>query len=466
MRPQLASPVNTEMPDIRPRSGSRFLGLVHLTYAIIGMTLYQDALVSAARALRGAPPLQAGDTEITNTISQMILLSGLLVFLWGYRKVLARAFRPLLPLLVLLALCFFSVLWSSYPDITMRRSVTLTICIFFGVYCYFQFGFSRTVELLATTTAVLAVLSLLVYFLLPEVGRLTAETYHNAMRGVYGQKNALGLAMLMAMNYWLSAIFGGRRLGLLSIIGVVATLACLVMSWAATSLAIFLCVIFLHLQNYSRRSWRLRIVVLYVAAIILFVIAVGFIAAPVEFLGLFNRDLSFTGRVPLWIECIKAWLAKPILGYGYAAFWNKDSVLVQRIWKDIVWEAPGAHNGYLDVLLQLGVVGFAVCLWAWLRVIFGALRAGKKGGFPNICWLVGFIFISVMINLDEGDQPSADEYALLLPVILLTLANVPRTAPNAAQRRAVPDSDLVGAAKSEQAASVRIATNLRAGGEA
>lgn len=432
------------MAPRRVKSPSRVLGLIHFLYVTLGMVLYQDALTSPARILRGAPKLKAGDTEITSTISQVILLSGLFVFLWGYRRELIRALRPLLPLLVLLALCFVSVAWSEFPSVTIRRSVTQAICVFFGVFCYFRYGLAKTVEMLAHTTAVLAVLSIVAYFALPDVGRETAEGYSNALRGVYSQKNATGMAMLIASNYWLSAFFGGRKLSFFAICGALATFACLVMSSSATSLGLFCVTGFVHLFNFARRSWRLRVVVTYAVVMIVFVITVALIAAPAELFGLAGRDLSFTGRVPLWIESIDAWLAKPIFGYGFAAFWVDDSVLVQRIWRDITWPAPNAHDGYIDVLLQFGVVGLAVYLWVWATAIFRAVRARRRRNFPEIYWIVGFILTSLFINLDEGGQPSADEFALLLPIVLLALANAPRKI-HAAVRRKTVDFDLVEA---------------------
>ena len=426
-------------------ASSRLFGFVNLLYAILGMVLYQDALTSAARTLRGAPTLEPGQSEISNTISQAILLCGLIIFLWTHRRALARATRPLLPVLLLIALCLLSFAWSEFPAVTIRRSGSLAICMFFGVYCYYQFGFTKTIEMMANTTAVLAVLSLATYFLLPSIGRETAITYQNAIRGVYSQKNTIGLAMLIASNYWLYAFFAGRKLGFMSLVGMLATLACLVLSFSATSLLIFFVLFGLHLSNYARRSWRLRLVLIFGITVVLLVLAVIVIAAPSEVLGLFGRDLSFTGRVPLWQESIKAWLARPILGYGYAAFWNQDSVLVQGIWKDIDWNAPDAHNGYIDVLLQLGAVGFALCLWMWGKVIGGTFRARKRG-FSDTSWLVGFILISVLMNLDEGSQPSADEYALFLPLILLALGRVPRMPFRAASKHTFDEADLVPAA--------------------
>jgi len=433
------------MAPRREKAPSRFLRLVKYVYAILGMVLYQDALTSPMRVLRGAPRLQSGETEITNTIGQLVVLSGLVFFLWKYRRDLVKSLHFLFPVLAVLALCFLSTIWSGFPPSTLRRSVTLSICFFFGIFCYYQFGLAKTIELMAKTTAVLAVLSLAAYYFMPSLGRETAQNYENAMRGVYSQKNSIGAAMLFASNYFLFAFFARRKIGFLGSIGGLAVLACLALSASATALIIFASLIVLHFRNFIRRWWRLRLLLTYGIATVALVLAVGLIAAPAELLGLMGRDLSFTGRVPLWQMVIHYISLKPIFGYGYAAFWNQSSVLAQTIWRDIGWQAPDAHSGYLDVLLQLGAVGFIFCLWTWGRIISRTRRVAKRGGFPELYWLIGLIIITVIVHLDEGPQPAADEFTLIIPVVMLTLERLLRRPMRAPRRKAATAADLVAA---------------------
>ena len=429
----------------REKAPSRFMRILHYAYTFLGLVLYQDALTSPARFLRGAPKLQSGETEISNTLGQLIILGGVAVFLWKYRHDLAKSLHLLFPIFAVLALCFLSTIWSVYPAMTIRRAVTLSACVFFGIYCYYEFGLAKTVELMAKTTAVLAVLSLLAYYFMPSIGRETAQNYENALKGMYSQKNSIGAAMLLASNYYLFAFFAKRKIGFLGAIGGLAVLVCLALSASATALIIFASLFVVHFRNFIRRFWRLRLVLTYGVSMVVLVLASALIAAPAELFGLVGRDLSFTGRVPLWQNVIHAIMAKPILGYGFAAFWNHDSALVQTIWKYTGWEAPDAHSGYLDALLQLGIVGLAACLWVWSRIVSLALKVSKRGGFPEIYWLVGFTIINVIVNIDEGPQPAADEFTLLLPIIILTLERW-RRRPRPFKRRVPVGAGLVAAA--------------------
>jgi O-antigen ligase len=430
------------MAQAAGKASARDAGLLQYLFAAFGMVLYQDALTTPMRWLRGLPALKPGETEVTNTIGQLLVLVGVFVFLWKYRRSVIASLRVLLPVLILLALCFASAAWSTHPMNSVRRSVTLSICVSFGICCYFQLGLAKTIELLAKTTAVLAVLSLMAYYFVPALGRETALNYENALRGVYSQKNSIGAAMLLASNYFVFAAFGGARFGIFSAMAAAATLACLVLSLSATSLIIFASIVLLNFWHYTERSWRLRVILGYLVAAMTLVVAIALIAAPAEVFALFNRDLTFTGRVPLWQMTLKAVAAKPILGYGFAGFWNTDSVLVQRIWRTIGWNAPDAHNGYIDVLLQLGVIGLALCIWIWGKIISLTGRVAKNRSFKELYWLIGFIIINVVLNLDEGSQPAATQFTLLIPVIILTLVSLQRTGQRV--RRNVSD-DLVAA---------------------
>jgi O-antigen ligase len=72
-----------------------------------------------------------------------------------------------------------------------------------------------------------------------------------------------------------------------------------------------------------------------------------------------GRDWTLTGRTLIWQETWELLQRRPLLGYGYGAFWAEDSEVASRVQEGVGWETPSAHNGYLDLLLELGVIGLA-----------------------------------------------------------------------------------------------------------
>ena len=81
---------------------------------------------------------------------------------------------------------------------------------------------------------------------------------------------------------------------------------------------------------------------------------------------------SLTGRLPLWEELL-SWINKrPFLGYGYMAFWDADRV--EKLSEMFKWEIPHGHNMYLDITLDIGIIGLiAYSIW-----FFSALQRAVK----------------------------------------------------------------------------------------
>ena len=72
---------------------------------------------------------------------------------------------------------------------------------------------------------------------------------------------------------------------------------------------------------------------------------------------------SLTGRLPLWDEVWKSGRHHAMLGFGWGGFWTASRI--DEISRALRWEIPNAHNAYLDLVLNLGVVGLLLYL-AWL----------------------------------------------------------------------------------------------------
>jgi O-antigen ligase len=78
--------------------------------------------------------------------------------------------------------------------------------------------------------------------------------------------------------------------------------------------------------------------------------------------GLLGKQTDLTGRFDIWVlilpEIAKHWL----FGFGYGAFWLGVDSPSQFIIDQLGWIPYQSHNGYLDVLNELGVAGFCLLL--------------------------------------------------------------------------------------------------------
>jgi exopolysaccharide production protein ExoQ len=110
-----------------------------------------------------------------------------------------------------------------------------------------------------------------------------------------------------------------------------------------------------------------------------------------------GQDLGdLSGRVALWAELQHYMDARPVLGYGFGAFWNPDNL--HQVQEVISWAPVVAHNGYIDEVLATGLIGAALCLAFWLAgLAFGLARARDlSDDFAAVvlCWTLLFLLFN------------------------------------------------------------------------
>jgi exopolysaccharide production protein ExoQ len=158
------------------------------------------------------------------------------------------------------------------------------------------------------------------------------------------------------------------------------------------------------------RVWTIYLVTvgLGLAAVIVFCDFDGLMA-------LLGKDATLTGRVPLWGVVLDAAANRPVLGYGYGAFWLDWNTQVNAILKAVNWHLGGSHNGYLDMVLELGVVGLIVSCGLLLSVLRQSLPGVLRGN-PAWASFSAMLTITLVITtfVDETLLHPGDAAGLLL----------------------------------------------------
>lgn len=100
---------------------------------------------------------------------------------------------------------------------------------------------------------------------------------------------------------------------------------------------------------------------------------------------------SLTGRIPIWRHVSSDISERPLLGYGYGAFWT-----AQRIWEYsfiLRWQFNHAHSAYLETMLNNGAFGLAVGLLILVSIGLLAVRAFKQTGD------IGYRFVAAIVTM-------------------------------------------------------------------
>jgi exopolysaccharide production protein ExoQ len=417
-----AAPVETGMafrrwPIQTSTASANWIGWIFVAFTV---TIYTGAMTSSVRFYRGDQQLLPGTTDWINVAPQLVILLGVLLFIIRRWREIVPLLQPLLPYLMVLVLCGLSATWSPYPVVTVRRASSLSICVGFGIYCYIVFGLEDTIRMVGRTIFILSILSVITYVAIPSVGYEVAEGYSSAMRGVFSQKNNLGASMALGISCYLCPVAqrGGSRAGAWA--AILIMLGCIVMSQSATSLLVALLTIVTALGLAMGRLVPTQVTVVAIGAVLLLAVFI-IVFVPDLPLAVIGRDSSLNGRLPLWELSFQAAEDRPWFGYGYYAFWNENARWAEYIWQVIGWPAPSAHNGYLEVVLEIGLVGLAFYAWIWLRVTALAIAALLRSQLPVASWILCYMVIICVLNLDEGTLPYPDQFAVLMPGIICTL---------------------------------------------
>ena len=389
-------------------------------FTYFGLAYYSQGVIAALQAASGdVARTVSGETNLSSTFAQSVILAGLLIAVGCAPGRYLRLCRPLAPLLCIAALALLSVLWSGDPVRTLRRAVALTECMLFGMFLYRTDGLERTIARVGQVCVAMAVLSLLAYVGVPSIGRETALGYERAMRGVFPQKNSMSECMLLGLccfaYKWVEAP-RWQQAGAFALLGL-----CLVLGRGASAIAVAGAVTLAAAWMRLRGKPVLRLGLLFLVGWSAVVLTAALIVFPQDVFALAGRDASLTGRVPLWLAIWPEIMGQPLIGHGYAGFWNADSPTVQMIWRYAGWQAPDAHSSYLDILLQLGAAGLALYIWTWSQLFVRAWPAHRTS-LRSARFVLLYGITLLLIGLDEGVIPIPNAWTALLPVALLAMS--------------------------------------------
>jgi exopolysaccharide production protein ExoQ len=129
-------------------------------------------------------------------------------------------------------------------------------------------------------------------------------------------------------------------------------------------------------------------------------------------------ESTFTGRKMIWDFVFYEIGRKPLLGWGYQSFWlvgpDAPSILDAPGW---VKTMPNGHNGYLDTIVELGYVGFALLLSFVTLTVHACGRLADRDLFRG--WIVLSLVVFIVIsNGLESWWMRAFEYLWVLFLIL------------------------------------------------
>jgi len=360
-------------------------------------------------AIPGIAPNQAN--EMTNTaatglmkmvgVGSQVFVNGAICILalLHFRRMCRFAFAlQWTAAVAVFAIC--STFWSQDVIATARRSIPFALATLFGLYIASRFQIRRQLLLLTWTMVLLAFASIILSVFFPSIGLEASTGHFGNWQGVFTQKNACGRAMVFATAALLS--LRGALIGRFACLCLFLFVLVMSGSRGAWMVEVAVFVSYLLLQGIERFKPSSRTVLLCVSILVTVVTTIAaFVYFPL-IAELIGRDSTLTGRTAIWQQVFGAIMKHPILGYGFAAFWQGmkgESYNVILALRFVIFHA---HNGFLEIWLELGAVGLVLFFMSYMRAWRRLWSILCSETMSNVYWMVFVLLLIGAYDLDEN----------------------------------------------------------------
>ena len=310
-----------------------------------------------------------------------------------------------------------SYLWSLYPEGTVTQTVTY-IQLFMMVWLIWQLASrdreqTRLMQAYVLGTFVSGIDTVYLFI-------IHQESVYQRYAGARLDANDLGLLMALSIpfSYYLLIQSKGMIAWVYRLQLVLAGTTVLLTASRGAALASVFALAIVPLTH-ARLTARQRIAVLLTVSLLVCGALVFVPSTSWERLSTIPLEFSqgtFTGRTVIWAAAWELFRTHPFLGVGANAFrLTVSRILVEPIRADESGtpQAPAAHNTFLSVLVEQGVIGFAL-FCALLG--FLALSLRRLPPFPQKLWVVflGVWVVGVSSLTWEMRKPTWFFFGLLM----------------------------------------------------
>ena len=325
-----------------------------------------------------------------------------------------------------------SIAWSIDVGLTFIGVLqTLIQVSVFGLYFASRFNPKHQLYIIGSALGITVLVNLFYIALLPSIGIHTDDKFMGAWKGFYANKNAFSGVMLwsLAVFYLLSFKDRNRVATKIARVGLFMAPILVILSTSKTALILFIFLL-ASLIIWGRYLWQGRRTVLAVDIALLstLILVGGIISQWVAIVTGLGKDPTLSGRTIIWESAIAQINQKPLFGYGYAAFWTEDNPVARRI-GDALY--PGfytyhSHNGFLDILLNVGWLGLGLFMIGFISTWVLALKYAYKPQSPGDSWPLAVMILVTLYNTTESTLTSDNINWLFYVLAYLSVRIWPR----------------------------------------
>src|ERR1700733_2910952 len=356
-----------------------------LLLAFVGMQPF--ALRNPATDLQTSPYQMTGSGDAIRQVFYLLIFASVVVAAFLRRGfAIATIVPPMLT--VLLGWCLLSAVWAAAPDIALRRAGLAIVVALSAMFCIDSLGVERSLKLWRYVLAGVLIVNWLSIAFVHQAVHLPGEQDPGLVgnwRGLYFHKNIAGaVSAITAILFFFQAL---KERPLLNGAFCAGAIGFTIMTVSKSSIGLLPLAIaagYLYARIWRRGIDR----AIAGTALLLITIACALILATHQhaILHALNDPTELTGRTAIWIGEFSFIRDHPLLGAGFGSFADTGAASLLHAYVADKWvqNISHGHNAYLQMLVTIGLPGFALAILVFLLAPacafwrFDPARAGIK----------------------------------------------------------------------------------------
>jgi exopolysaccharide production protein ExoQ len=305
-------------------------------------------------------------------------------------------------LFLFIGFAFLSILWSDYGFVTFKRIFRLLAEVLTIIsFLLYTDSSDKILKLIKYVFYPYIILTIIVVFTIPGALDPSFHTW----RGFTSHKNTLGQLSLISifLCYILFKIENTQNGKILAAVMLALSIVILFGALSSTSIITFLIIVgfgvILSIDSIFKPIGLGR-----ATSFLVFLILAAFIVAVLIWVpelekiipSVFGKDMTFSGRTDLWNYLLSELSFNHIWGTGFQSFWVVGNKNIMLLYKTFVWLPNQAHNGYIDIYIQSGIIGIILTILIVFSYFINYIKITK----PHP-WVI-FVFITLITNFQES----------------------------------------------------------------
>ncbi|QGW26949.1 O-antigen ligase family protein [Phnomibacter ginsenosidimutans] len=362
-------------------------------------------------------------TRVVKVFSRLMMTGAII---WVYRKIIERGAigsfgwqHQLSPFLyaAYLTLGLISFLWSTavgYSALQWFMDVESFVFAYYFIACfillenYFPGNQVKLYNVMGNAVLLMISIFLVGMFIAPEAFyRMTHGGEEARLGGFFMNPNELGMLAAVGVSCFIFNYYTGKRM-VWNTIRILLLMWAIVMTGSRSTTIGALLIAFFHIRQSSNTKLKYA---MYAGAFMVIPLAIEKMVVK-ENAGGLEEVMSMTGRLPFWTALITEGLPQePLFGFGFMRIAYKD--FFQSVH---TYAGQMTHNTFIQVLMNLGFVGFTLVLFQVVFTIRGFVQQFSK---EKQLFTIG-VFIPILINsLTEFGIFGETNYGILFYQVLI-----------------------------------------------